>query len=80
MKLSAKLLTYYLQKKYGATASEIISEEPCLHYPMVFRERTRELFNIIYVVDSPVFSLPEHLLRHQPDARLLEIRQPFEIA
>ena len=63
MKLSAKLLTYYLQKKYGAEASDNISSEPCLHYPMVFRERTRELFNIIYVVDSPVFSLPDHLLR-----------------
>ena len=63
MKLSARLLTYYLQKKYGASVSDQLSVEPCLHYPMVFRERNRELFNIIYVVDSPTFSLPEDLLR-----------------
>lgn len=63
MKLSARLLTYYLRKKYSISASEDLSTEPCLHYPVVYRDRYRELFNVIYIVDSPSFSLPEHLLR-----------------
>ena len=63
MKLSAKLLAYYLRKKYGISMSDEMSTEPCLHYPVIYRDRNRELFNIIYIVDSPSFSLPEHLLK-----------------
>ena len=31
MKLSARLLAYYLNKKYSVELSEEMSEEPCLH-------------------------------------------------
>ena len=63
MKLSARLLTYYLRKKYHVSASEEISAEPCLHYPMICRDSNYQLNNIIYVVDVPNFSLQDHILR-----------------
>ena len=63
MKLSARLLGYYLRKKYSAELSEEMSEEPCLHYPLISRETHPDMYNVIYIADTPGFTLPEHLLR-----------------
>ncbi len=62
MKLSARLLGYYLKKKFSAEFSDQMSEEPCLHYPLISRESHPDLYNVIYIADTPGFSLPEHLL------------------
>ena len=63
MKLSARLLGYYLKRKYTIEISEELSEEPCLHYPLISRETHPDMYNVIYIADTPNFSLPEHLLR-----------------
>ena len=63
MKLSARLLAYYLNKKYSVELSEEMSEEPCLHYPLISRETHPDMYNVVYVSDSAGFLLPEHLLR-----------------
>ena len=63
MKLSARLLGYYLRKKYSVDLSEELSDDPCLHYPLISRETHPDMYNVIYVVDTPNFALPEHLLR-----------------
>ena len=63
MKLSARLLAYYLKKKYAVDASAELSAEPCLHYPLISRESRPDMYNVVYIVDTPSFSLPEHLLR-----------------
>ena len=47
MKLSARLLGYYLKKKYTVELSEELSDDPCLHYPLISRETHPDMYNVI---------------------------------
>lgn len=63
MKLSALLLTYYLKKRYDLAASETLSAEPELRYPLTVTDPEIDLSNIVYISDTPDFYIPDYILK-----------------
>ncbi len=62
MKLSARLIVYYLQQKYQVMASAYLTSEPLLKYPRICRESDPGQANLVYIVDTMDFFLPDRLL------------------
>lgn len=62
MKLSALLISYYLQKQYEMTASLWLSSEPHLKYPVYYEGQNVIEDGLIYVINNPDFIPPTHRL------------------
>lgn len=64
MNLSAKLILYKLRQHFSITASNRISANPCLKYPVLYQSSLPLKDNLIYVIDDPNFILHSHNLKN----------------
>ncbi|MDO4260916.1 MAG: helix-turn-helix domain-containing protein [Eubacteriales bacterium] len=62
MKLSALLISWYLQKNYAMRASTWLSGEPHLEYPLLYTGGGPLREGVLYVTGDPDFSIPSHKL------------------
>ncbi|MCD8098338.1 MAG: helix-turn-helix domain-containing protein [Lachnospiraceae bacterium] len=62
MRLSALLITWHLKKKYCVNASDWLSAEPHLKYPLTYDGTGKLEDGILYMSDDPDFAIPSHKL------------------
>lgn len=61
MKLSARLLSYYLKKKYDVTESSVITADPNLRYALITVDTGVEDEGIVYITSSSLLWRPEQM-------------------
>lgn len=62
MNLSARLITWHLNRQYKTQLSSWLSSEPHLQYPVYYDSRRPLRDGLIYLIDDPGFQLPTHRL------------------